>query len=415
MYQTTKIFSLDTAVAAALGCLAVRIGVLTTSYPRWAGDASGQFVAALNRYLVAAGHQVEVLSAGPAQPTRSPDDEAILSSRPGAVDEVCESGVVVRRVPSALFYAGGAPDALAQGPAMWLEAARFTARLARHFWAVQGRYEALVSHWLVPCGVLAERFAARRPHIAIAHSSDIHLLRRLHGQSLVRWVSRRARLIYTADSLVVPGANGRVVPMGIDCAQLAGSPQQRQAARAQLAVERPTILFLGRLVPVKGVSVLLRSLCALPSAVLWLAGDGPLRAALHDQVRALGLQDRVQFLGSIAGDERRQRLWACDVLAVPSVELADGRSEGAPQVVLEGLAAGAHVVASRVGGIASLLGDAGWCVPPGDVPGWTAALAQALATSVESRRAQAWAQVQRFDWSMVGPQIVGDALDCRPR
>ena len=123
----------------------------------------------------------------------------------------------------------------------------------------------------------------------------------------------------------------------------------------------------------------------------------------------------MQFLGSIAGDERRQRLWACDVLAVPSGELADGRSEGAPQVVLEGLAAGAHVVASRVGGVASLLGDAGWCVPPGDVPGWTAALAQALATSVESRRAQAWAQVQRFDWSMVGPQIVGDALDRRPR
>ena len=368
-------------------------------------------MAALNRRLAAAGHQIDVLAAGEDPRLAEMTPGAVPSARERGLAETSEPGGTVVRVPSSLFYAGGAPDALTQGPAMWLEAARFSARLGARFLAWQRRCDAFISHWLLPCGLLAAGFAGRRPHVAVAHSSDIHLLRRMHGQAIVRWIARRARLVYTAASLVVPGAAGHVVPMGIDCAEFAGDLGERQAIRAALAVQRPTILFLGRLVPVKGVSVLLQALAAVPAAVLWIAGDGPLRAAL--QAQAGSLADRVQFLGAIAGAERRRRLLACDVLALPSVELADGRSEGAPQVVLEGLAAGAQVVASRVGGVATLLGDAGWCVPPGDVPAWIAALRAALAASDTSRRRRAQAQAQRFDWSTVAPQIVGTPFGVR--
>lgn len=383
----------------------MRIGVLTTSYPRWSGDPAGPFVAALNRWLVAAGHQVDVLAAGSAADRLGPHLAA--SKTPPILDD---SGSVVRRVPSSLFYAGGAPDALLSGPTALLEAARFSAVLAARFHDLHRRYDAFVSHWLLPCGVLAAALSDGRPHVAVAHSSDVHLLRRLRGQAVVRWISRRARLVYSAASLRVPGAAGHVVPMGIDCAHFAASPDERRALRAALGVDRPTVLFLGRLVAVKGISVLLQALSALPDAVLWIAGDGPLRPALMEQASVLG--PRVQFLGTIVGDERRRRLLACDVLALPSLRLPDGRTEGAPQVVLEALAAGAKVVASDVGGVADLLGDAGWCLPPGDVAAWQAGLAQALQTRDDAHPRRAMAQAARFDWSLTAPRIVGEPFGC---
>lgn len=376
----------------------MRIGVLTTSYPRWPGEPAGPFVAALNRALISRGHQVEVLAAAGGDG---------LSSTRGQLGES-----TIRRVPSTLFYAGGAPDALTAGPPAWAEALRFMGAYSRAFYGVHRRYDALVSHWLVPCGLLAGALAGARPHVAIAHSSDIHLLRRLRATSLVRHVARRARLVYSAQSLVVPGAPGHVVPMGVDTRQFVASDADRAQARQTLGVRRPTVLFMGRLVPVKGVAVLLAALAGCPDVDLWIAGDGPLRQSLQEQAQALG--SRVQFLGTITGDERRQRLWACDLLAVPSIELADGRSEGAPQVVLEGLAAGATVLASRVGGVATLLGDAGYCLPPGDIPAWTAALRAALASlhsaAAGDQRRAAERQAARFDWSVVAEQIVGPEL-----
>lgn len=355
-------------------------------------------MAALNQALIARGHDVETLAAGgfdASEPT------------PTQLRELR-----VHRVPSTLFYAGGAPDALARGPRAWAEALRFSQAYARAFYAEHRRYDALISHWLVPCGLLADALVGDRPHVAIAHSSDIHLLRRMRATALVRHIAGRARLVYSAQSLVVPGAAGRVVPMGIDTRQLVATAAERQAARRALGVDRPTVLFLGRLVPVKGVAVLLSALAALPELDLWIAGDGPLRESLQAQAQALG--PRVRFLGTITGDERRQRLWACDILAVPSIELADGRSEGAPQVVLEGLAAGAQLVASRVGGIPDLLDGVGWLVPPGDVAALRHALRQACdqlaSPACASLRQAAQARAARFDWSIIAEQIVGPAL-----
>ena len=59
----------------------------------------------------------------------------------------------------------------------------------------------------------------------------------------------------------------------------------------------PLILALGRLHPVKGFDVLLRALVDVPNAYLWLAGEGPLKDGLQRQMRELGLESRVRFLG----------------------------------------------------------------------------------------------------------------------
>jgi glycosyltransferase involved in cell wall biosynthesis len=361
-------------------------------------------VAALSRYLVDCGHRVEVLAAA--------GSEAEPATEEG-------DAIAVRRVASSLFYQGGAPEALFRS--LWqpaggraaVEALRFSGALARLVDERQARFDAVVSHWLLPCGLLASLLVRGRPHVAIAHSSDIHLVRRWRLEAAARYVAQRARLVYTCSSLRVPGAPGLVVPMGIDVAAFAADPAERQQARQRLAVHSPTVLYLGRLVEVKGLRLLLQALGDLPTHQLWLAGDGPLRDELASLGLQLGLGQRLRFFGEVRGALRRDLLLACDVLTLPSLRLPDGREEGAPQVVLEGLAAGCAVVGSDVGGVAELLGDAGWLVPPGDRAALTAALRSATAVMGDERarlEQRSVARARHFDWSVIAPQILGARL-----
>ena len=162
----------------------MRIGVITTSYPRVAEDPAGGFVRGLNLYLLRQGHQIEVIAAGELP---APGRLAPRRSVPDA------DGIPVLRLPSGLFYQGGAPDALGQGGSAALRAAaEFQGRLLLACARRVQRYDALISHWLVPSGVAAALCAGGRPHVAIAHSSDVHLLRRLRLGGLGRWLSGRA-------------------------------------------------------------------------------------------------------------------------------------------------------------------------------------------------------------------------------
>lgn len=369
----------------------MHLGVLTTSYPRFPGDAAGNFVAGLNRFLLRAGHTVEVLCA----------------AEPGVPPPPAEPGVTVHPLPSPLFYHGGAPDALAGGgPAALGHAARFSLALLRAA-ARLGRCDALISHWLVPCGAIACAVAGGRSHLAIAHSSDIHLLRRLRAQALARLIAQKADLVYTARSLVVPGAQGRVVPMGIDAAAFAPTdPDEPARARARLGLDplRPTALFLGRLVPVKGLDRLLSALDAAPGWDLLVGGDGPER-------QRLGTPPGVRFLGQVGPALRRDLLLACDLLVLPSLQLPDGRTEGSPTVIMEALAACCPIVASDVGGVADLLGPAGRLVPPGDVPALRAALRAALDPAWRAAaRAAAAERAPRHDWARIGPMLLASIL-----
>lgn len=316
-------------------------------------------------------------------------------------------GVRVERVPSALFYRGGAPEQLFPlRPGALLSGARFTLRLGARLRVCMDRCDALISHWLLPCGALAALLGpAGRPHLAIAHSSDVHLLRRLRATALVGLIAARADLVYSAAALRVPGAPGRVVPMGIETAHFAPAGRaEREALRRRLGLRGPTALFLGRLVPVKGVAGLLGAVAELPGLDLLVAGEGPERPALERRAARLG--GRVRFVGEVRGVERRDLLCACDVLALPALELADGRTEGAPTVLLEAMSAGCPAVASAVGGAAELLGEAGVLVRPADRLALQAGLRQALAPGLaQELRRRGMERARDHDWSVIGPRL----------
>lgn len=126
------------------------------------------------------------------------------------------------------------------------------------------------------------------------------------------------------------------------------------------------ILFVGRMDPVKGVLVLLDAFARIsarhPDARLDLVGDGAYRADCQAAARALGLQDRVAFLGYRDQDEVAAILAQSDMLVLPSF------AEGVPVVLMEAMATRIPVIASRVAGVAELVEDgvSGRLVAPGD-------------------------------------------------
>jgi glycosyltransferase involved in cell wall biosynthesis len=120
------------------------------------------------------------------------------------------------------------------------------------------------------------------------------------------------------------------------------------------------VLILGRLSPVKDVSLALRVLSRvrreIPRLRGWIAGDGPCRRRLEKEARELDLEACVHFLG--LRDDAHRLLGGADALLLTS------KSEGVPIAVLEARAAGCPVIATRVGGLMDVLGED----PEGD--GW---------------------------------------------
>ena len=353
----------------------LKIGLLTSSYPRSRADPAGAFVAGMARWLARSGAAVEVLAPQGA-------------GQGGGPTEVPVHVVRYAHKP-VLFYGDGAPDNLIHSWRARAQVPAFLAALALETWRRSVPWTHLLSHWLLPCGVVAASGAGRAlPHLAVAHSSDVHLLARLPGAPvLLHALARpRTRLLCTClaiqDKLRLLCRTGRsralvdgaeVMRMGMD-----PSPSRREAGGRSRAV-----LYLGRLVPVKGVDLLLEAVKALdaeePGIELWVAGEGLARPTLERGALALGI--KATFFGQVAGAQKADLLARAGVLALPSRVMPDGRTDAAPVVLLEAMAAGLPVVATRVGGNAELIthGQDGLLVPPED----PRALAQALVRAMQ--------------------------------
>lgn len=169
-----------------------------------------------------------------------------------------------------------------------------------------------------------------------------------------------------------------VIPQfGVDPAIFAPAPGSGGGARGSAPGRTPTfsIGYAGRLVPEKGVHILLRA-CAALTGIDWalhLLGQGPEQARLAALAAELGLSQRVTFLGHVPSTETPAFYRTLDVLAVPSLSLPNW-VEQFGRVLIEAMACGVPVVGSRSGEIPWVIGDAGLVFPEGDA----AALGRAL-------------------------------------
>lgn len=292
----------------------MRIGVVTTSYPRRPGDPAGSFVAAHVAAMRALGHDVDVVGA--------------------------------HEIGSSLFTGAGAPDELERGRG-YLRGAWFAARLAAATARRARAWDLIVAHWLVPA---LAALPAQKPLLAIAHGGDVHTLRRLRllAPTLALLRARGARVAFVSDELraLANAPDAIVQPMGLDVAHF--------ASLARVPTTPPTLLVAARLVPIKGVDVAIAALAHVRTPVqLVIAGDGPERARL-ERGAARAPRHRVSFRGAVDARARDRLLCEASAVLVPSRVLPNGRSEGMPMIALEALAAGVPVIASAVGGLRSL-------------------------------------------------------------
>jgi len=174
--------------------------------------------------------------------------------------------------------------------------------------------------------------------------------------------------------------NTRTVPYGVDTrffgALEAGSPARLEAMRRRLgASESQTLVVaIGRLVEKKGFGTLIDALGDAPGLHLALVGDGDLHAAL--EARARSARASVTLAGRFSRSEIRDALQCADIVAVPSVVDSRGNVDGLPNTLLEAMAAGKAIVASRVAGIPDVVTHdvEGDLVPPGEAAPLRAAL-----------------------------------------
>ena len=323
-----------------------RLLVLTTSWPRSPEDPAGAFVSELNTEL----------------------------GRHGFVTRT-----VALRPPK-----GGALQAYEDG--RWARLAAATCRMAIES---LGPADAVLSHWMLPSGIIGGLLG--RPHVSVAHGGDLRLLER--RPKLTRWLADRTDGVVSvtrAGAAQVRARRTLIQPMGIEAL---GPPMPMPAPPLR-------VLFLGRLVRLKGLRVLMEAARAVPDALFTVAGDGPERGL---EGRAPG---NLRFVGAVPLSARADLIAAHHVLCVPSI----GR-EGAPRVVAEAHSLGRPVLASRIGGLPELLGDA-WLVPPGD-PGALAGRLLLLAARPPTQPSPLPSGAGSA-WSVVGARVARFLRQCWP-
>lgn len=275
---------------------------------------------------------------------------------------------------------------------------------------------------LVPWIGLAAATSDVAPVVATFHAwSDRRRLYRIArpiGRRVVAGLSgmlavSEAAAAYHADALGVPRGRFTIVPNGVEVARFADAEPLPNVADPS----RPTLLFVGRLEPRKGLVNLVRAFTLLksrhPDLRLLVVGEGSEREHCQSLLPAR-LRADVVFLGRLGNEDLPGVFAACDLFVSPAV---GGESFGI--VLLEAMAAGRAVVASDIPGYRSVMTDGrqGRLVPPGE----PAPLAEAIgvmidnpalrhAAAVEGRRT-----VSRYDWPVVADEVRACYLDAVAR
>lgn len=224
------------------------------------------------------------------------------------------------------------------------------------------QFDLIDAHYFYPDGVAAVMLgrALRKPVVITARGTDLNLIPEYYWpRRMIQWAAANSAAMITVcqalkDVLVGLGvADTRVTVLrnGVDLDKYR-PPAERNALRAKLGVHGTTLLSVGYLIERKGHNLVIGALKNLPDAKLLIAGDGPERERLGEHARQCGVADRVKFLGRLGSAELVDYYGAADALV-----LASSR-EGWANVLLEAMACGTPVVATRIWGTPEVVSDA---------------------------------------------------------
>jgi glycosyltransferase involved in cell wall biosynthesis len=362
--------------------------MVTSSYPKYPGDVTAPFIESIACSVAARGHRVDVvlphhpeLRRAEGEPVRffpyhySPREEWSV----WGYAQSLEADVRVRRGVYLL------------APLVALSLRRLVSQRL-----TDERYDAVHVHWVVPNAVMVAGLvrAAGAPLVVSLHGSDVFVAERQRGLgALARRALSSAGAVTACSSdlgrralgLGAPAARTSVVPYGVDVHAFA--PERARAdVRQRLGVPEDAFLVLapGRLVEKKGFTHLVEAAARTGGVRVVIAGEGDLRAPLLEQIRLSHAP--VTLAGALDRETMAAALAAADVVVVPSVVDRAGNVDGLPNTLLEAMASGRPVVATRVAGIPDVVVDGvnGLLVPERDVEALAAALRR-LAREPETR------------------------------
>lgn len=337
----------------------MRIGMVSPYSLSFPGGVQGQ-VLGLARTLRRKGHDVRVIA-----PTDGPPPEPGVTS-------------IGRSIP---FAANGSVAPIAPDPAATLRTIRAE---------VEEGFDVIHLHEpVVPGPCLTTLIAKPAPIVGTFHAAGGFALYRVTGP-LLRLAARRidVRCAVSDDAALLArqalGGRYEVLFNGIDV--------ERFSRVTAWPSDRPTILFVGRHEPRKGLAVLLEAAQKIDGdIVVWVAGEGPQTAELQERYAG---DRRIEWLGRLGDEELLRRLRGADVFCAPSLH---GESFGI--VLLEAMASGTPIVAGNLPGYRRVArpGLDAVLVEPGDAGALAEALervlsdgrlAEALVTSGEARAAE---------------------------
>ncbi len=399
----------------------MRVLMLATSFPKYAGDTTAPFIAEIAAGVVAHGVAVRILLPHHREFRHEAIERGVelrtfrYAPHPSwalwGYAEALQADVGLRR--RALYVT---PFALiASTWSLWRQAREFRPDIIHGHWLLPNGLPAMIVAWL--CGV---------PLVISMHGSDVAMAERTSlYRRIAGWIFGRTHLATACSgdlhlralALGADPATTITLPYGVAASEFRPDMIDRDwvAQRFGIAATAPLVVAVGRFVTKKGFQHLLRTLPTLraiyPQLRLLLAGYGDLHDEYVAIIAELGVADMVVMPGQLLRDEVARVIASADVYCVPSVHDELGNVDGLPNALLEGMAAGRAIVASAVAGIPDVITDGvhGLLVPEGDETRLAQAITQLLSDREYAHRLGIAARNQVSDaltWSRVTARLV---------
>lgn len=271
-------------------------------------------------------------------------------------------------------------------------------------------FQLIDAHYFYPDGVAAALLGKwlNLPVVISARGTDINLLPDYAlPRRMIVWAAQQAVAIISVcqslkDRLIQLGVSKQkitVLPNGVDNQLF--KPGNRQNLRQLHHLTRPTLLYVGNLIPLKGVDLILEALAKLPEFECIIIGEGPEKTRLKKLASSLQLTNRIRFISTLSQVELTDYYTMADILLLPSSR------EGCANVLLEALSCGTPVIATAVGGSPDIVAhsNAGLLMDKRDSDSLVTAIRN-LITSIPDR-SQVRNYAQRFSW----PPIINQQIN----
>lgn len=337
-----------------------KVLVLTSTFPRWAGDTNPPFVFELSRRLA-----------------KNLDITILTPHFPGAKTYELMDGLKVYRYRyffpafEKLADNGGILPTLKANKWYYITIPFFlffeiiaTLKLVKKI-----KPDIIHAHWIIPSGFAAyvNYLINKTPYMVTSHGGDIFGLQNKHLIKLKKIVLRKAKSITVVSSAIKkeiikidPTLKSKIniIPMGVD-SNLFNPNKYDKSLKEKYGTSGPFLLFVGRLVEKKGIKYLIQAMAEIlkkyPNTKLLVVGSGPLETELKNLTEKLQLSPSIIFTGAIQNIDLPKYYATADIFICPSIITEDGDREGLPVTLMEALASGCFVITTKTGGILDII------------------------------------------------------------